>query len=122
MDVMRSALAYPLRMPPPPKGPSTKPPPPSYADASASEQRIALSSRTTTTMRPLPPLKGRPRIIMDAEELGWLTLTPSARALLSRLDGKATVLDLAEGSDAEVDAVFEVLRELQEAGVIAYDE
>jgi hypothetical protein len=108
-------------MPDDPKAPSTKPPPSAFVHASESEIRLAHAARATTAMRPLPPLKGRPRVIMESEAMGWIDLSPGARALLGRLDGKQTVLDLAEGTDAEVDAVFDVLGELQQAGVIDYD-
>jgi predicted transcriptional regulator len=105
-----------------PKGPSTKPPPPAFADTSESEVRIALAARATTAMRPLPPLKSRPRVIMEAEAIGWIDLSPAARALLDRLDGQSTVLDLAEGTDAQVEAVFDALTELERASVIDFQE
>jgi hypothetical protein len=108
-------------MPEDPKAPSTKPPPSVFARTSEGEVHLAAAARATTVMRELPPLKSRPRLAMEQEAIGWLELSPGARALVDRLDGKASVMDLAEGTDAEVDAVFDALSELQAAGVIVFD-
>jgi len=108
-------------MPSDPKAPSTLPPPSTFLRTSESEMLIAAQARATTAMRPLPPLKGRPRVIVEEEAIGWTDLSAGARALVGRLDGKTTVLDLADGTDAEVDALFDVLAELEKAGIIAYE-
>jgi hypothetical protein len=108
-------------MPTDPKAPSTKPPPSAFAQTSQGEIQIAAAAKATTVMRELPPLKSRPRLVMEAEAIGWVELSVSARSLVDRLDGKATVMDLAEGTDAEVDGVFDALHELQAAGVIVFD-
>lgn len=104
-----------------PNVPSTKPPPSTFVRTSEKEIRIAAAARATTAMRPLPPLMGRPRVVMEAEAIGWIDLSVGARALADRLDGKTTVLDLAEGTDAAVDAIFDALVELERAGVIVFD-
>ena len=49
---------------------------------------------------------GRRRVVLDVLRAG----------------DEALVIDLAEGSDAVVDAVFDALTELQRAGVIVFDE
>jgi hypothetical protein len=104
-----------------PKPPSTKPPPSVFALTSEKEMHIAAATRATTVMRELPPLKSRPRLAMDPEAIAWVELSEAALTLVDRLDGKATVMDLAEGTDAEVDAVFDAIHELQAAGVIVFD-
>lgn len=104
-----------------PSVPPTMPPPSAYVHTSEREIHIAAAARATTAMRPLPPLNGRPRIVMEADAIGWTDLSAGARALVDRLDAKVTVLDLAEGTDAAVDAIFEAFIELETAGVIVFD-
>lgn len=108
-------------MPDHPRAPSTKPPPSAFARTSQAELRIAEASSATTAMRPLPPLKARPRVVLEAEAIGWIELSAGAHALLRLLDGEKSVIDLAEGTDAEVEALFDALMELERAGVITFD-
>src|SRR5437870_683872 len=65
-------------MPDEPSTPPTLPPPSAFNATSEAELRIALAARATTAMHPLPPLKARPRVVMDGDAIGWTELSAFA--------------------------------------------
>lgn len=57
---------------------------------------------------------------MSEEETAWIELSPRARALLERIDGKTTVLDLLQSFGASTDDLFDALHELENESVISF--
>jgi hypothetical protein len=104
-----------------PKQPTTAPPPfDPEAFARDSEFSLRASSpdpKLTPQFSP-PPLNRRVRLAVPIEDLEWFELSADARALLPRIDGTKTLLELMEGS-ASPD-LLRAIAELHDARLLAY--
>ena len=101
---------------------TTAPPPfdpEQYARNSEANVRVALDHRTTDELAVPPPLNKRVRLAAPAEDLEWFDLSEGARALLARVDGTKTLLELMEGLAA--DDVLKAIAELHDAKLLAFE-
>jgi hypothetical protein len=106
------------------KQPTTAPPPfdpEEFARSSEHTLRAATDTRLTPAqMLPPPPLNKRVRLGVPAEDLEWFDLSAEARALLARMDGTKTLLELMEGNNSS--DLLGAMAELHEMRVLAYEE
>lgn len=108
-----------------PKQPTTAPPPfdpEEYARSSESSLRVAPDRipsdvRRTAQFSP-PPLNKLVRLAVPLEDLEWFELSDEARALLHRIDGTKTLLELMEGSNSP--DLLRAIAELHDARLLAY--
>jgi hypothetical protein len=103
-------------------GPSTAPPPfdpEQYAKDSDALVRVASETLKTTQLA-TPPLNKRVRVAADTEEdLEWFDLSADARALLARIDGTKTLLELMEGNPST--ELLRAVAELHDAKLLVYE-
>jgi hypothetical protein len=103
------------------KQPTSPPPfnPEEFAKKSESALRVASDSRLTTQLTP-PPLNKRVRIAVPEADLAWFEMSPEARALLERIDGTQTLLELMEAVPSP--EFLRAVAELHDARLLAYEE
>jgi hypothetical protein len=107
-----------------PKGPgsSTAPPPfdpEQYARDSDAAVRVASETLKTRQLAP-PPLNKRVRVAPGTEaDLEWFDLSDEARALLARIDGTRTLLELMEGNPST--ELLRAVAELHDAHLLVYE-
>jgi hypothetical protein len=104
---------------------STAPPPfdpAEYARESESQLRVDPDHKPTTQIRSLPKLKARVRIVATDADLEWFEMSDEARALLARVDGKKTLLELMEEAGVPAADVLRAFGELHDLKLLAYDE
>jgi hypothetical protein len=103
-------------------GASTVPPPfdpEQYARDSDAAVR-AVSDHTKTRQLAPPPLNKRVRVAEGAEgDLAWFELSADATALLARIDGTKTLLELMEGSPST--ELLRAVAELHDAHLLVYE-
>lgn len=103
---------------------TTAPPPfdpEEFARSSESSLRAAADSRLTPAqLLPPPPLNKRVRLAVPAEDLEWFELSAEAKAMLPRIDGTKTLLELMEGN-ASPD-LLGAMAELHDLRLLAFDE
>jgi len=96
--------------------------PPFDPDAYArnSEALINASRPISTAEVPTPPpLNKRVSMAVPAADLDWFGLSEEALSFTQRIDGTTTLLELMEGAQDE--KTLNVIAELHDAGVLAYE-
>lgn len=103
------------------KQPTSPPPfnPEEFAKTSESALRVSSDSRLTAQVTP-PPLNKRVRIAVPEADLAWFDMSAEARALLERIDGTQTLLDLMEAVPSP--EFLRAVAELHDARLLAYEE
>jgi len=103
------------------KQPTAAPPfnPEQYAKTSESALRVASDFKLTTQVS-APPLNKRVRIAVPEADLAWFEMTAEAKALLERIDGTKTLLDLMEAVPSP--EFLRAVAELHDARLLAYEE
>lgn len=101
--------------------PTTVPPPfdpQEYARDSEVELRSAADQRPTAPMAP-PPLTKRVRLAVPISDLAWFGLSEETMALVRRIDGEHTLLEMLEGASEELLAA---VSKLHDAGALRYED
>jgi hypothetical protein len=103
------------------KHPTNPPPfdPEEYARSSDEALLAAHDPRRTPQIMPPPPLNKRVRLAVPVSDLEWFELTAEAAALIARMDGTTTLLELMEGVSS--DDVLRIVAELHDAKLLAYE-
>jgi hypothetical protein len=101
--------------------PTNPPPfdPEEYARSSEASLRAAHDPKRTPQISPPPPLNKRVRLAVPVSDLEWFELSAEAAALVARLDGTKTLLELMEGVSS--DDVLRIVAELHDAKLLAYE-
>lgn len=104
-----------------PKEPTTERPPfDPDAYARSSEALINVSRNISTAEVPSPPpLNKRVSMAVPATDLDWFGLSEDALSFSKRVDGTTTLLELMEGAQDE--KTLNIIAELHDAGVLAYE-
>ena len=84
----------------------------------ADPRKTAPDPRKTLKLEP-PPLNKRVRMSVPAADLAWFDLSDAAMAMAGKIDGTKTLLELMEGEKS--DGLLQVVAELHDAGVLAYE-
>ncbi|HEY3816357.1 MAG TPA: hypothetical protein VGL81_04255 [Polyangiaceae bacterium] len=103
------------------KQPTTPPPfnPEEFARSSESALRVASDYKLTTQVTP-PPLNRRVRLAVPEADLAWFEMSAEARALVERIDGTTTLLELMEAIPST--DFLRAVAELHDARLLAYEE
>lgn len=103
------------------KQPTSPPPfdPEEFAKNSESALRVASDSKLTTQLTP-PPLNKRVRLAVPEADLAWFDISPGAKALLERIDGSKTLLELMEAVPSP--DFLRAVAELHDARLLAYED
>ena len=101
------------------KQPTAPPPfdPQEFAKSSESNLRATSDYKLTTQVAP-PPLNKRVRIAVPESDLEWFELSAEAKALVARIDGTKTLLDLMEAVPSA--EFLRAVAELHDARLLAY--
>jgi hypothetical protein len=105
------------------KQPTTAPPPfdpEEFARSSESALRVASDYKMTTQVSTPPPLNKRVRLAVPEADLAWFEMSDEAKALLGRIDGKTTLLELMEAIPSP--EFLRAVAELHDARLLAYEE
>jgi hypothetical protein len=105
------------------KQPTTAPPPfnpEEFARSSESALRVASDYKLTTQVSTPPPLNKRVRLAVPEADLAWFEMSDEAKALLGRIDGKTTLLELMETVPST--EFLRAVAELHDARLLAYEE
>ena len=104
------------------KQPTSPPPfdPEEYAKSSESTLRVGSENRMTTEVVTPPPLNRRVRLAVPESDLAWFEMSPEAKALLSRIDGTQTLLEMMEAVPSP--EFLRAVAELHDARLLAYEE
>ena len=80
------------------KQPTAPPPfdPEEFARSSESTMPVASDSKLTTEQPAPPPLNRRVRLAVPEADLAWFEISLEAQALIARIDGTLTLLELME--------------------------
>jgi hypothetical protein len=91
-----------------------------YARNSEALMNAAASRPISTAEVPSPPpLNKRVSMAIPSADLDWFGLSEDALAFTQRIDGTKTLLELMEGAQDET--TLNVIAELHDAGVLAYE-
>jgi len=107
---------------PDPKQPTTAPPPfnpEEFAKSSESALRVASDYKLTTQLTP-PPLNRKVRLAVPEADLAWFEMSAEAKALLGRIDGTQTLLEMMEAVPSP--EFLRAVAELHDARLLAYEE
>ena len=104
------------------KQPTAPPPfdPAEFAKRSESSLRVASDYKLTAEQRTPPPLNRRVRIAVPEADLAWFEITPEAQALLARIDGTLTLLELMEQVPST--EFLRAVAELYDARLLAFED
>lgn len=104
------------------KQPTSPPPfnPEEFAKSSESALRVGSDFKLTTKQVTAPPLNRRVRLAVPEADLAWFEMSPSAKALLERIDGTRTLLELMETIPSP--DFLRAVAELHDARLLAYEE
>jgi hypothetical protein len=105
-----------------PKQPTTAPPPfdpAEYAKNADSALRRGPDNKPTTQLSP-PPLNRRVRLAVPVADLAWFDLSAEAQALVERIDGTSTLLDMMEATRSP--EFLRAVAELHDARLLAYED
>lgn len=103
------------------KQPTAPPPfnPEEFAKTSESALRVASDYKLTTQLSP-PPLNKRVRIAVPEADLEWFEVSPEAKALLTRIDGTQTLLEMMEALPSP--EFLKAVAELHDARLLKYED
>ncbi|HTQ42705.1 MAG TPA: hypothetical protein VMI75_08080 [Polyangiaceae bacterium] len=96
--------------------------PPFDPDTYARNSEALINARrpvSTAEVPSPPPLNKRVSMAVPAADLDWFGLSEDALAFTQRIDGTKTLLELMEGAQDE--KTLNVIAELHDAGVLAYE-
>jgi hypothetical protein len=105
------------------KQPTTAPPPfdpEEFAKSSESALRVASDYRMTTEVCTPPPLNKRVRLAVPEADLAWFEMSPEAKALVGRIDGTQTLMEMMEAVPSP--EFLRAVAELHDAKLLAYEE
>jgi hypothetical protein len=91
-----------------------------FARSSESALRVGSDYRLTTKELAPPPLNRRVRLAVPKDDLEWFELSADAKALLERLDGTKTLLEMMETIPSP--EFLRAVAELHDARLLAYEE
>jgi hypothetical protein len=104
------------------KQPATSRPPfdpDEYAKSADSALDVA-SDRSPTTQLSLPPLNRRVSMAVPAGDLAWFDLSAAALALVERIDGTTTLLEMME--EIRSPDFLQAVAELHDARLLVYEQ
>jgi hypothetical protein len=103
------------------KQPTTAPPPfdpDEYAKSADTALRAGADHNPTTRLAP-PPLNRRVSLAVPVEDLAWFDLSAAAQALIERIDGTTTLLEMMEAVRSP--EVLRAVAELHDARLLVYE-
>jgi hypothetical protein len=96
--------------------------PPFDPDAYARNSEALINAArpiSTAEVPSPPPLNKRVSMAVPAADLDWFGLSEAALSFTGRIDGTKTLLELMEGAQDE--KTLNIIAELHDAGVLAYE-
>jgi hypothetical protein len=104
------------------KQPTSPPPfnPEEFARSSETGLHAASDTRMTTRQLTPPPLNKRVRLAVPEADLAWFEMSDEAKALIHRIDGTQTLLEMMETIPSP--DFLRAVAELHDARLLAYED